>query len=357
MTTPPSPQKNNPIPPPQYGSPFKTGYKKPIAIALEIILGSALISGGIYLAYMHGIGTIGLIGIGAGGTVAMAISITATCLHNRKTPSPQAKVIPKKQSKAVIKGKIAIVNYLTAGPLGKDPTHLFPITREVQRIDGQDWTQNPNEMLVEFEIFGLENPIQLLRKNPPLSEKKTLYLPICLKKEDENIIEFDCDDYRYCLTIAQEENKLNMTFKQAMNLCNTYARRTSILPQEETRNPPTSSDQMKHKFYTSFQIPSNFQLTSPIRPRVDQMTHEDGVCKLVLELPGVAFCDIKYFYSETSFAVYCQNKKMVERHNQLPLKEYLFIRDYDENLTKEMIEEATIKTSDVGILTIICSKK
>ncbi len=66
----------------------ETNRKKPIFIALIIILGGACVGAAVYFAYLKGIGTIGLVGVGGGGAAALLGASLAILLCMRQTSHP-----------------------------------------------------------------------------------------------------------------------------------------------------------------------------------------------------------------------------------------------------------------------------
>jgi hypothetical protein len=412
----------------RYGPAPEKNYKKPIAVALEIIIGCIFVGIGVYLAQMHGIGTIGLIEIGGGGgagVAALAI-ITIFCLRKKSnalpftgedttksltadgviepdevddaaslsieasrkmtaTP-PETDLIdekpPSNEQKGSIKGELAIIEPETAGPLGKDISNLFEDTRKVQRTDSKDWREFPNEILIRCQISNIPED-----ESPPLKEGHALFLPFCLFvkdddytqwKEEGEIVEFDYEGRRYELTLSQKESNLSFPLKRVIEACErSYKKKVgSILPrailneQDYSKGPsevyisPIASqrdfkagkkmNEQKQKFLEAFSKESELPaLESPVEPPYD-LSNRD----LIVTLTNVSAEDIRYFFSETSFAIYALRKKVESsppRRRILTTRdafsEYLLVINFDETLKRDMIENG-VKNISNGELTI-----
>ncbi len=419
----------------------------PIIAAIEIILGGSLISGGVYLAYMHGIGTISLIEIGGGGAVSLLglvfITLVIGIYLSKKLNKPslpsqltnqntflgsnnvsvsdvQSNQLPIKAASQIsrvgssigveltstqkgpkpIKGKLAICNPASAGALGEDISTLFSDTDKVERTDGKDWKQFPNEMLIKCEIFDTE-------KETPFTEP--LYLPFCLFvhndnytdwKEEGEIIEFDYEGCHYELTFNKTDGSIPV--KKMIEWCDYkfHEKGVSILPVNSNREkkkyagrkshpaprakrsipclPPSKrylspiflqkhhnaialSKQMKEKFNTLY-TPSLPDLEFPFEPEYS-LSQKALICKL----PHLETAEgIYYYFEETSFAIYSYQKSSVpegfdiEAHGvwvdpkeypELWPSEFLLMMDYNETITREMIENGTKELKN-GNLTI-----
>jgi len=407
--------------------------RKPLIIALEIIFGAACVGVSLYVGHLFGVGTLGLIGIGGGGTLGvLAIAIASILCLRKKTnastlphaPSPvftkeqsnlgQPVIRPQvkstevdEQSKEVateptqkskkkessqdksssvkhkaVEGKIAIGNYFSAGALGKDLSCLFSSTKKVKRLDAKDWTQYPNEMLIECKVFNV------LNKKSPLKEKGSLFLPFCLFiknddytqwKEKGDEVEFIYEGYHYKLKIAQEESDLPMVWEDAVSLCahSFYDRCKghSILPikrgvegdQETYLNPVDiqrrqnklkETEILKQKFHKTFSVECT--LNHPIEPAYKLSQHG-----LVCELPGVNPNEIRYFFTDHVCAIYAPKRELFpealmgfkglsvnsQDFPELCPTEYLLILQLNATITRECIENG-IKTTTLGVLKI-----
>lgn len=346
--------------------------KKTLTLAMELILGGALVAGGAYYAYLHGVNTVTLYYIAGGGAVGVVGIAVTSCLcmsprskdtsdkkegglekdeninSKKVAPTGQSRPAPKK----VIQGKIHISAYDT-GALGLNPTlaTLNPTSQKVERVDGQSW-RRPNEMMIKCYIPTTSDG------KGPLGKCGYITLPFCLfthdddyskAKTDGDSVTFIYEDAIYELTLAQKEYMNGETLENALLHCEKiYIRNQGVsqydhtdttnylFPREQQIEERTQAQLnqeqslLREKYKNDLEVLKNsrkinLSLTL-VRPEevISSQRIEFHISNVNTERMGTRITDCGQafiFYAETNDG-----------------RLYLYLREFDATITKEKFE-------------------